>query len=198
LRAMTTLVRRLGYRALVGALLLLGIAACGTEQPVAEDDRALFLRVADLAEFGVRYRDAEAHEKFSKRKHFDGAYELNYEFKTPESEQERPLFIFGSISVQQKTSDAMMSEGAEKIGLLIGFKKEGVEEREVAGAQRFGDSSKFTVLVKDERPIGNVFTVRDGKKTYLLVVAGVFFKDPEAWSRLIGPKLKRLAAYSPA
>jgi hypothetical protein len=154
--------------------------------------------VADLDEFGVRYRGAEAHEKFSKRKYFDGAHELNYEFKTPESGEERPLFIFGSISLQQKTSDAMISEGAEKIGLLIGFKKEGVEEREVAGAQRFGDSSTFTVLVKDEPPIGNVFTVRDGKKTYMLVVAGVFFKDPEASSRLIGPKLKRLAAYSPA
>lgn len=66
------------------------------------------------------------------------------------------------------------------------------------GAPRYGDSSSFTVLVKDEKPIGNVFTVRDGKKTYLLVMAGVFFRNPEEWGRLVGPKLKLLAAYSPA
>jgi len=182
---------------LLVALLALGVAACGTEQPVGEADKALFMRAADLADLGVRYPDAEAHETFSKRKHFDGAYELNYEFKTPESEQARPLFIYTSVSVQPKASDAMMSEGAEKIGLLIGFKREGVEEREVEGAPRFGESSRFTVLVKDDKPIGNVFAMRDGRKTYLLVIAGIYFKDAGLWKKVIGPKVERLAAYSP-
>lgn len=184
-------------RALAAALLALGLAACGAEQPVGEADKALFLRVGDLAELGVRYSDAEAHETFAKRRQFDGTYELNYEFKTPESEQARPLFIYTSVSVQPKASDAMLATGAEKLGLMIGLKREGVEEREVEGAPRFGDASRFGMLVKDEKPIGNVFSVRDGRKTYLLVISGIYFKDPELWRRVIAPKLARLAAYSP-
>jgi len=190
-------VARSARRALLAALIALGVAACGTEQPVGDAERALFLRAADLAELGVRYAGAEAHETFSKRRHFDGAYEVNYEFKTPESEEARPLFIYTSVSVQPKASDAMLSEGAEKIGLLIGFKREGVEERDVEDAPRFGQSSRLAVLVKDERPIGNVFSMRDGRKTYLLVIAGVYFKDPALWRETIGPKLARLAAYAP-
>ena len=69
-------------RALLAALVLFGVAACGFEQPVAEADKALFLRVADLAPVGVRYRNSEAHEKFSKTKHLSGVYELSYQFQT--------------------------------------------------------------------------------------------------------------------
>jgi hypothetical protein len=183
---------------LFAALVLFGVAACGFEQPVAETDKALFLRVADLARVGVRYPDSAAHEKFSKTKHLGGVYELSYQFQTPESEERRPLFIYASVSVQTKATDAMMTEGAEKIGLLIGLKREGVEERDVAGAQRYGDSSRFALLVRDDKPIGNLFTMREGRKTYLLVISGVYFEDPELWKKLIGPKLEQLAAYSPS
>lgn len=195
---MAPLATRLDFRTLLAAFLLLGIAACDTEQPVLDADKALFLRAAELADFGMRYRNPEAYEKFSKTRRLDGGYDLTYEFKTPESERAHPLSIFISVSVQAKASNAVMAEGAEKFGLLIGLKQAGIEEREVAGAHRFGDSSRFSVLVKGDKPVGNLFAVREGRKTYLLVIAGLYFEDPDLWKGLIGPKVQHLATYSPS
>lgn len=183
---------------LAAATVLLGcLAACGVEQKVSEPDKAIFLRAEDLGRFGFRYENAAAYEIFSKTRHFDGTYDLKYTFTTPKGDP-HPLYIFISVSVGNQESDAVVSERAEKIGLLIGFKKEGIEEREVAGALPHGDSSRFAIMIKDGNPIGNTFSVRDGRKTYLLVMSGLYFQDPALWRTLIEPKLRQLSGFSPA
>jgi hypothetical protein len=60
------------------------------------------------------------------------------------------------------------------------------------------ERGKLRVLVKGGKPLGNVYTVRDGRKTYALVMAGLYFDDPDDWKELVGPKLQQLAGYSPA
>jgi hypothetical protein len=180
---------RLGHA--VRALLCCALAACGAQEPVTDADKALFLRVADLAEFGVRYPNAEAAESFSKAKQVDGSYELTYKFET--SGDVRPLFIHSSVNVGRDTSDAALVESAEKVGLLIAFKKSGVEERAVPGVR----AGKLTLLVKGDVPIGNVFTVRDGKRTHLLILSGLYVRDPAVWQKLMAPKLEQLSNYSP-
>jgi hypothetical protein len=182
---------RPAYRALFLALAGIALAACGAQEPVTDADKALFLRVADLAEFGVRYPNAEAAESFSKTKQPDGSYEITYKFET--SGEVRPLFLQGSVNVGRNTSDAMLAESAEKIGLLVAFKKNGVEEREVPGVR----AGKLTLLVKGDVPIGNVFTLRDGARTHLLIMSGLYVKDPVVWQKLMQPKLDRLARYAP-
>jgi hypothetical protein len=133
---------------------------------------------------------------FSKTRQFDGAYQLTCEFQAPEGERRR-LFIYASVSVARNASDAALSEGAEKIGLLIGLRASGVEERELrmpAG----GDASRLGVLVKGGELLGNVFTVRDGRKTYFLLLTGLYFEDAEDWKKLVAPKLQQLSGCSPA
>jgi hypothetical protein len=99
--------------------------------------------------------------------------------------------------VARNESDAALSEGAEKIGLLIGLRAGGVEEREVR-MQPGDDRSRLRVLVKGGKPLGNVFTAREGRKTYVLMLAGLYFEDAEDWKKLSEPKLQQLAGYSPA
>ena len=183
---------RPAYRALLFALAGIALAACGSQEPVTDADKALFLRVADLAEFGVRYPNAEAAETFSKAKQPDGSYELTYRFEAS-GDARRPLFLQSSVNVGRNTSDAMLAESAEKIGLLVAFKKSGVEEREIPGIR----AGKLTLLVKGDIPIGNVFTLRNGTNTHFLVMSGLFVKDPAVWQKLMQPKLERLARYSP-
>ena len=48
---------------------------------------------------------------------------------------------------------------------------------------------------KDGQPIGNVFTLREGTKTYLFVISGLFVRDAESWQKLAGKKLDNLARY---
>ena len=182
---------RPAYRALFFAFAGIALAACGAQEPVTDADKALFLRVADLAEFGVRYPNAGAAESFSKAKQIDGSYELTYKFET--SGDMRPLYLYGTVNVGRNTSDAALAESAEKIGLLVAFRKNGVAEREVPGIR----AGKLTLLVKGDIPIGNVFTLRDGARTHLFVMSGLYVADPAVWQKLMQPKLERLARYAP-
>lgn len=122
---------RVHLRAFLATLVACGVAACVAEEPVSAEDKAIFLRAADFAKFGFRYENAEAHEKFSRLRNFDGTHQLTYQFSAPQSETDRPLYIYASVSVERRVSDAMIAQKAEKLGLLIGFKSEGAEEREL-------------------------------------------------------------------
>ena len=175
------------------ALSLLACAllfACDTQQPVTEEDKAVLVRVGDLSAFNVRIPDAEAHETFRKVKQADGAQELSYKFETPSGAQ-RPLYMHVSATFGRTASDAVLAENAEKIGLLIAFKKNGVVEREIPGIK----TGRLALLVKDETPIGNLFTLREGSKTYLFMISGLFVRDAESWQKLAGKRIEQLARY---
>ena len=177
-------------RAVLCLLACFALGACDTQEPITEADKEILVRVTDLASFDVRIPGAEAHETFAKVKQIDGSYELTYKFETPSGSQ-RPLYMHVSATVGRKASDAVLAESAEKIGLLIAFRKGGVVEQEVAGIK----AGRLALLVKDGQPIGNVFTLREGTKTYLFVISGLFVRDAESWQKLAGKKLDNLARY---
>jgi hypothetical protein len=181
--------------AALAALLLACLAGCGIEEPLSEADKRLFLRPADLARYGFQYDDPASYEKFSKSRQLDGAYQLKYEFK-PDGSERRRVFIYASVSVAQSESDAALNQSAEAVGMVIGLKASGVEERELRTKSGNGQS-KLRLLVKGDKPLGNIFTVRDGRKTYFLVMTGFYFDDAEDWKKLVAPKLEQLAGYSP-
>ena len=186
---------RFGMRTAFAALLLACLAGCGIEEPLSEADKSLFLRPADLVRYGFQYDDPASYEKFSKSRQIDGAYQLKYEFK-PDGSEPRRVFIYASVSVAQSESDAALNESAEAVGMVIGLKASGVEERELR-LKSGNDQSKLRLLVKGDKPLGNIFTVRDGRNTYLLMVTGLYFDDAEDWKKLVAPKLEQLAGYSP-
>ena len=186
---------RFGMAAALAALLLACLAGCGTEEPLSEADKSLFLRPADLVRYGFEYDDPASYEKFSKSRQIDGAYQLKYEFQPGKSERSR-VFIYASVSVANNESDAALNEGAEAVGMIIGLKASGVEERELR-MKPGGDQSRLRLLFKGDKPLGNIFTARDGRKTYFIVMTGLYFDDAEDWKKLVAPKLEQLAGYSP-
>ena len=188
---------RIHFGVLLAGIALLSVAACSKEQPLSAEDKAIFLRAADLEKFGFRYENAEAYETFTKLKNFDGTHEVTYQFETPESEAENPLFVYITVSVERRASDALISQKAGKLGLSIGFSAEGAEEREVPATFPYGDEARLALLVKNGNPIGNTFSMRDGTKTYLMVMSGLYFSDAELFKEVIGPKLERFARYEP-
>ena len=154
------------------------------------------VQIQELAPYGYVFQNHSKHEKFSKSRDFDGTIELEYEFETPDSAT-KSLYLNVVVTVARNQSDARVSHGAEKIGLLYGLKLQGVVQEERTNFYRYGDTSSFFVLKKDGSPVGNYFTVRQGAKTYSLMVAGVYFDDPELWKELVEPKLQRFTAYKP-
>jgi hypothetical protein len=188
-------------RALLLALALVAAAclqpAC-KQEPVAERDRDIILRVADLADYGIKFQDAARYEKFEKLRYFDGSYELTYEFELPDAATRADaVYMQVLASVEKDESGAALSQGGEKIGFGFGMKLEGIHAEERKNFFRYGDHSAFFVLVKDGQPIGNYFSTRFGVRVYSILVAGVYFDDPAAWSALVTPKLEKFAAYQP-
>lgn len=84
---------------------------------VGEADKALLLQAFELIPYGYEFKKLAQHETFRKVRDFDGAIEIEYEFQTPESEQQHPLYLDVVVTVTHKTSDARVTHGAEKVGM---------------------------------------------------------------------------------
>jgi hypothetical protein len=173
------------------------IQGCERKLTVQESDKTLFLRAQDLVDYGYGFPAIEKYESFTKAKAIDGSYDLEYEFETPDAEQSAPLFLYVLVSIGKKKSDAQISQQGEKIALLSTLKAKGIQEEEIPNFYGYGDSSSFYVLKKEGKPIGNYFTVREGSKTYTVILSGMYFDDPQVWKEIMEPKLSRFSAYEP-
>ena len=176
---------------------LLGSQGCERKLPFQEADKALLLRAQELRDYGYEFNSTEKFESFTRTKAIDGSYEIEYEFQTPEGERENPLFLYVLVVVGKQKVDAQISQGAEKLVLLYGLKAEGITEEEIPNFYRYGDSSSFYLLKKEGNPVGNYFTVREGAKTYSIIISGFYFDDPEVWKEIMEPKLKHFSVYKP-
>lgn len=183
--------------AAAGLLALGCLAGCESGLPVEPAEKTLVLRAGDLVAFGYGLEETEPYETFSKTRYFDGSHEITYEFETPETEDEHVLYLNVTMTFEKKTSDALVSHGAEKTGITAGLRVAGIKSREIEGFYKYGDSSTFYVLEKDGTPVGNVFSARDGKKIYLVVLTGMYFDDPAEWRALVEEKLRKFSAYTP-
>jgi hypothetical protein len=184
---------------MLGALLVaaLGFSGCENDLPVGAAEKAVVLRAGDLIPYGYGLEKTEQYEKFTHIRYFDGSHELTYEYETPESEKEHALYMNVSVSVEKSTADAWSSKGTEEVAMTFGLKANGVEQREIKDFYKYGDTSSFYILEKDGNPIGNLFTVRDGKRVYVLVLSGMYFKDAAAWKELMEERLRKFSAYEP-
>lgn len=173
------------------------LVSCQRSLTVAPADKALLLQATELVPYGYGFQNIGKHETFKKSRDIDGTIEVEYEFETPDSEEEHPLYLDVVVTVSRKKSDARVSHGAEKLGLLAGLKLQGIVQEEKAGFYTYGDSSSFFVLKKDGKPVGNYFSVREGTKTYSILLAGMYIEDSDIWKELVEPKLKAFSVYKP-
>jgi hypothetical protein len=185
--------------ALLGGLLVaaFGFSGCERNLPVGAADKEIVLRAGDLIPFGYGLEKTEQFEKFTRTKYFDGSHELTYEYETPDSEEENALYMNVTVTVEKTTSDAWTSKGAGEIGMKFGLKASGVEQREIKDFYKYGDTSSFFILEKNGHPIGNMFSVREGKRVYVVILSGMYFDDAAAWKELMEERLRKFSAYAP-
>jgi hypothetical protein len=174
------------------------LAGCESGLPVESHEKTLVLRAGDLVPFGYGLEETEQFETFSKTKYFDGSREISYEYQTPDTEEDNPLYLGVTLTFEKKHSDALVSHTAEKTGAAAGLRIAGIKSREIENFYKYGDSSVFYVLEMEGKPVGNMFSVRDGKKIYLIIMTGFYFDDPGAWQELVEEKLKKFSEYEPS
>lgn len=178
-------------------LLSLLFVQCQRSMPVGPADKTLLLQATDLVPYGYGFQHIAKHETFKKTRDFDGTVEVEYEFETPDSEHEHALYLNVVITVSRKTNDARVSQGAENIGIMTGLKLQGMVHEEKAGFYTYGDSSRFFILKKDGKSVGNYFSAREGAKTYTILLAGMYIEDASIWKELVEPKLQAFSRYKP-
>ncbi len=183
----------------VYAVLLAGLAlaACTRDLPVGDTEKALFLPAAVFEGFGFEIGDTAQRESYKKMRYFDGSYELEYEFEAPDESPDY-IYVYSSLSVERKASDAMTVYLAMDVGFRIGNMAAGdvdiVEDNEF---YQYGDASKFKRIVHEGRQIGNMFITRSGKRVYFVVVSGTYFDDAQLWGEVIGERLAAFEQYEP-
>jgi hypothetical protein len=84
--------------------------------------------------------------------------------------------------------------GGTKVAFYV-FGEVQVDLQEKNELFRWGDESRFGLLLADGRPFGNVFVAKKEKRVVYLLVSGIYFDDTESFSAFLSPYLERLDAF---
>jgi hypothetical protein len=186
--------RERARRRAAGRFLLLAAAlallACTVSEDLSETERAVLLTERDLRSFGLKPTpDAGKYKKTINR--LDQSRELTYVFE-PDG---FPLYLSSTLRIDSSAASAVVNEGAQKTGLTIGLKATGVDTEPVTLREKYGERASLTLLTKDGKPVGNIFTMVSGKKVYISFFTGIYFNDLAEFHRLITPMVAAVLKY---
>lgn len=179
----------------------LALAVCAAacmRAAVSDAERDLLLRARDLAAYGFELPGVSRYERFDKTVYIDGSYDLDYECEVPEdAAPDNPVYMKVTVTFEKSAQDARVAQGIEDFSINAGMGLDGLKLEERKDFFRYGDASSFYVLTREGAPVGNYFVAREGAKVYSVVIAGVYFDDPEQWAELLTPKLEKFSALKP-
>lgn len=176
-------------RALFALAALLMLTACTVEEEPTERERVLFVTEADLRSFGVKAAAATGGEYRKTVNRLDRSRELVYTFNG------NGLYLSNILKFDSSSTNAFITEKAQKVGMMIGLKPYGIEEQPLTPHTKHGDRSNLAVLTKDGKPVGNIFTMVSGSKVFLVVFSGIHFSDPAEFDRFISAKVDAFVKY---
>ena len=152
-------------------------------------DRQLLLTASALEPYGIRLPgDVSAYETLSREKWFDGSVMLEYEFDA--TSRRTPIYMYSLVEIHPTQLDACLSHESTMVGTKIA----GIELRKRNDLFDYGDRSDFGILMSDDRPYGNYFSMCRGRTSFSVMLSGVYFDDGEVWGELVAPALEALEA----
>lgn len=172
---------------------LLLLSSCVSKEMQPDEKALLFTRADAISEYDFNLSDNDQPvENFSKSVYFDGSKELEYEYESKEEDPEF-LYIYNSVSLERKESDANITYGAIGLGMKWG-QEDGVTFRSLDHEFSFGEKSSVKLVRNQGMNVGNVFTIKKGKLVYFLAVYGIYAEDRVALEGLVLDKLEALDA----
>jgi hypothetical protein len=173
-------------------------SSCAKEEnKVSTEEMKLFITPKDFNDkYDYEYPLSREYEKVTKSKWL-GDTEYTYEYSTPDS-LENVLYLSLNVDFLGKSSDAIVSYNAYKLGGNIGISTTDAELVEMDSLFSYGDQSSLKQIRIDGKPLGNIFVVRIDKMVYHFVISGLYIDDPSIWKELMEEKLKAVGRYKPA
>ena len=168
------------------------------EEPVTPAERDVLLTIEKLKEF-VDLEADPGRGRVKRVRYLDGSREVTYEYESPDGAAD-PLYVSSSVNLERNVSDARTVYVSSTLGFKLGMALEGESAlRQVvrSGLFQWGDESKAVLLMRGDKPVGNLFAGRKGRKVFLVVLVGVFFDEREDVDAALGPILRSLEAYDP-
>lgn len=126
-----------------------------------------------------------------------GDITYSYEYSSPDS-LENPLYMTENIDYCLKSSDALITYNAYKLGNNIGMATADVKLVSRDSLFAYGDQSTLMEIQNTKgEPVGNVLIVRIGKLVYYLTFSGLYINETSNWKELVEAKLNTAEAYKP-
>jgi hypothetical protein len=168
----------------------------GTSVALASGERELVVDISHLQGYLENYTPNPAGESLSKTRYIDDSFEIEYVYDLPQ-DNDAPYLSY-TVTFEPSESDANTTYVSLWGGTKVAFYMFGdvkVDVQEKNEIFRWGDQSRFGVLFAGDRPFGNVFVAKKGKKVVYLLISGIYFDDPDVFSEFLTPYLERLDAF---
>lgn len=165
------------------ALWVIVLSAC-TSKDLEEGDRDRVLTIEQLQPYGlVIPENFESYESLEREQWFDGSYAVTYEFQGPGGLPS----LYSTAERHASDAEACSSFSAVNFGLSLGLGDDELVIRD--DLFRFGDKSRFGLVMADGKPVGNYFAMCRGNASFMVLLAGIYFDDGKQWEELIGSTL---------
>jgi hypothetical protein len=182
----------------LGAVIGLGALfnLTGTSVALAAGERELVVDISHLTGWMEGYTPDLSGETLQKTRYIDDSFEIEYVYDLPEDD-EAPYLSY-SVTFEPSESDASTTYVSLWGGTKVAFYVLGevqVDVQEKNELFRWGDESRFGLLLAEGRPFGNVFVAKKGKRVVYLLISGIYFDEAASFTDFLGPYLEKLDAF---
>lgn len=172
-------------------LIALTTAACTTSHELSETERSLLLTECDFPGFELPNPLQPKGEFTRTEDYVNRSTELSYELL----DENHGIYVSSTLSIERNPGNVLITELTSDSGLKIGFSTQGIKEKPVKLKRSYGKRASLALLMMNDQPVGNHFTVVSGKKVLTLIFTGVYFEEEEEFAAFIAPKLDLLYAH---
>ncbi len=163
--------------------------------PIGAAERDLILDASDLAPLFPGTTIDVTREKWTYEPAYDGAYDLEYEYESADSDP-NVLFISTMASLEPSVTDASWVYTGADLGLGLA-ESEGVTLVETPSVLSWGDERKCKQFMTEGVSVGTLCVARKGARVYVASVVGVPFEEPGSMDALLATQLAAFEAWNP-
>lgn len=157
-------------------------------KPATEADRRLVVTAERMQQHGGPEPNPD-YERLTVQRMF-GTAAIQYEYQIPNSvETEERIYIQSAVNVAMTRTEAMQQHALGVVAMRAGMAANDLKVQPAPQLLTFGDQKYAALLMKGDRPIGNLLVVRDGRIVHTLIVSGLYFEEPEAIAELLKPPI---------
>jgi hypothetical protein len=159
------------------------------QKPITEEEKRLVLTARALEPFGFDGYDPEA-EHYTVMRNF-GTRNIHYEYDSSELETPKAhLYLSCMTEIHPQKLNAVQSFQMQKLALKAGLAiAPGAKLADAPGLLRTLGVEGYAAELRNQKPVGNVFLIRQGRAIHVITITNIVFDQPDEVKQLLGPLL---------